>query len=39
VAHGIIEQHNGTLSVESRVGEGTVFTIRLPLREQNRSGD
>jgi len=39
VAHGIIEQHNGTLSVESRVGEGTVFTIRLPLREQNRLGD
>jgi signal transduction histidine kinase len=39
VAHGIIEQHNGTLSVESRVGEGTVFTIRLPLREQNHLGD
>jgi signal transduction histidine kinase len=39
VAHGIIEQHNGTLSVESRVGEGTVFTIRLPLRDKNRLGD
>ena len=39
VAHGIIEQHNGTLSVESKVGEGSVFTIRLPLREQNHSGD
>ncbi len=39
VAHGIIEQHKGTLSVESRVGEGSVFTIRLPLREQNPLGD
>ena len=39
VAHGIIEQHKGTLSVASRVGEGSVFTIRLPLREQNHLGD
>jgi signal transduction histidine kinase len=39
VAHGIIEQHKGTLSVESRVGEGSVFSIRLPLREQNPLGD
>jgi signal transduction histidine kinase len=39
VAHGIIEQHQGTISVESKGGEGTVFTIRLPLRDQNRFGD
>jgi two-component system NtrC family sensor kinase len=39
VAHGIIEHHNGTLSVASKAGEGSVFTIRLPLREQNHSGD
>ena len=39
VAHGIIEQHKGTLSVASKVGEGSVFTIRLPLRGQNRWGD
>ncbi len=39
VAHGIIEQHGGTLSVVSRVGEGSVFTIRLPLREQNHLGE
>jgi signal transduction histidine kinase len=39
VAHGIIEQHKGTLSVESRVGEGSVFTIRLPLRDQEDLGD
>ena len=39
VAHGIIEQHKGTLSVESKAGEGSVFTIRLPLRDQNYLGD
>jgi two-component system NtrC family sensor kinase len=39
VAHGIIEQHNGTLNVESKVGEGSIFTIRLPLREENYLGD
>jgi signal transduction histidine kinase len=39
VAHGIIEQHQGSLSVESRIGEGCVFTIRLPLREQKDLGD
>jgi signal transduction histidine kinase len=39
VAHGIIEQHKGTLSVESTVGEGSVFTIRLPLKDQNHLGD
>ena len=39
VAHGIIEQHGGTLSVVSRVGEGSVFTIRLPLRDQKHLGD
>jgi signal transduction histidine kinase len=29
--HRIIELHNGTISVDSRIGEGTTFTIRLPL--------
>jgi two-component system OmpR family sensor kinase len=29
----IVEQHDGTVSVESKVGEGTVFTVLLPVRE------
>ncbi len=33
IVHGIIEQHNGTISVESKKNEGTRFTIRLPLNQ------
>ncbi|MAG37030.1 MAG: hypothetical protein CL878_12410 [Dehalococcoidia bacterium] len=33
----IVEQHGGTLNVESTVGEGTTFTIRLPLEESPHS--
>jgi signal transduction histidine kinase len=31
VAKGIVEEHGGTISVESVVGHGTTFWIRLPL--------
>jgi two-component system NtrC family sensor kinase len=30
VVYGIVERHGGTISVESEVGRGTAFTIRLP---------
>ena len=30
ISHGIIESHNGKISIESKVGEGTCFTITLP---------
>jgi PAS domain S-box-containing protein len=29
--YGIIDRHGGTLSVDSRQGQGTTFTIRLPV--------
>jgi two-component system NtrC family sensor kinase len=35
ITHGIIEQHGGTISVNSRRGEGTAMTLRLPTPPQN----
>lgn len=32
IAYGIIEKHRGSISVESKEGEGTRFIIRLPLK-------
>ena len=31
VVHGIVTAHGGTIKVESDVGQGAKFTIRLPL--------
>lgn len=31
IVYGIIEKHRGTIEVESKVGKGTTFIIRLPL--------
>jgi signal transduction histidine kinase len=32
IVHSIIETHQGTINVESEVGQGTVFHISLPLK-------
>lgn len=33
VIWGIIDNHNGTITVDSEIGKGTTFTIRLPLNQ------
>lgn len=33
IAQSLIQAHHGTIEVESRLGEGTTFTIRLPAAE------
>jgi PAS domain S-box-containing protein len=33
ICYGIIREHNGTITVKSRKGEGTTFVIRLPIEQ------
>ncbi|MDH5683318.1 MAG: response regulator, partial [candidate division WOR-3 bacterium] len=33
VSYGIIQRHRGTIEVDSRVGRGTTFTVKLPVEE------
>jgi two-component system NtrC family sensor kinase len=39
LAYSIVENHNGTISVQSKPGEGTTFTIELPLSHPAAKGD
>jgi two-component system, NtrC family, sensor kinase len=38
VSHSIVRKHGGRIDVESEVGRGTRFTVRLPLTQRTRSG-
>lgn len=33
IVYGIIKMHRGQINVQSRLSEGTTFTIQLPLRQ------
>jgi two-component system NtrC family sensor kinase len=37
IAYGIIEKHHGHIAVESKEGEGTRFTIRLPFNPRAKA--
>jgi signal transduction histidine kinase len=39
LAYGIIENHQGTISVQSQVNQGTTFYIRLPLKRHDQKGE
>jgi signal transduction histidine kinase len=36
LVYKIIREHSGEISVESRIGEGTVFTVLLPMPQTDR---
>ncbi len=35
ICHGIVDKHNGRIEVKSKVGEGTTFTVYLPLEKSD----
>lgn len=39
ISHGIIEEHGGTIQVESALDVGTTFNIALPLDNQSSRGE
>jgi two-component system NtrC family sensor kinase len=39
ISYGIIEQHGGTISVDSTVGEGSTFIIQLPVVSSEAPGE
>lgn len=38
VVHGIIQEHEGKIEVQSEEGKGTVFTVSLPVYDPNTHG-
>jgi signal transduction histidine kinase len=39
LAYSIVKNHGGTIDVETTPGEGTTFTLELPLTHQDAKGD
>jgi two-component system NtrC family sensor kinase len=38
ISYGIVERHGGTIEVSSQAGQGTTFTVRLPLNAGRPAG-
>jgi two-component system NtrC family sensor kinase len=39
ISYGIVKDHNGSLSVESEEGKGTIFTVSFPLTKSKNGTD
>jgi signal transduction histidine kinase len=36
IVYGVVKMHAGDISVDSEVGKGTSFTVRIPVGEKSR---
>jgi signal transduction histidine kinase len=36
IAYNIIQQHGGNITVNSKIGKGTTFTVTLPAAEDTK---
>jgi signal transduction histidine kinase len=39
ISYGIIQSHNGEIDVESEVGKGSTFRIKLPVEKQDQAAE
>lgn len=39
ICEKVVHRHGGTIAAQSTIGEGSAFTITLPLRQQSRESD
>ncbi len=39
IVREIVQRHDGTVSVTSEIGEGTVFTVRIPANDDSDAGE
>jgi signal transduction histidine kinase len=37
ICRKIVEQHGGTIEAQSKTGQGTTFTIKLPKKEETNA--
>jgi two-component system NtrC family sensor kinase len=39
ITHGIVTRHGGVIKAKSKPGQGTTFTIRIPVDKGNNNDD